>query len=280
MLAQQLQRPVREIAHRTRGTTGGPITRLVSPGDLGQVIKPFVFLDLAIFEPGEARTPMERLWHPHSGIATVTVILEGSIHFAETTGRDGSLRAGGVEWMRAGNGVWHTGQAGEGRVRVFQLWVALPPTLENGPSKSEYLMPDEVPVVGPARVVLGTYGGERSPIDAPPMTYLSVGLEPGQRWTYRPPEGHDVLWVAVHEGALRTTPTIPTGEIAVFGPSFQSVDFVAQGKTGFVLGSAAKHRHDLVLGTYSVHTSAEALRQGQEEIRRIGRQLRADGTLR
>lgn len=36
----------------------------------------------------------------------------------------------------------------------------------------------------------------------------------------------------------------------------------------------------LFLGNYSVHTSAEALRRGEDEIRRIGRQLRADGTLR
>jgi redox-sensitive bicupin YhaK (pirin superfamily) len=281
MLARQVQLPVREIVQRTRGITGGPITRLMSPGDLGHVVKPFVFLDLAVFEDGEQRTPRQFLWHPHSGIATVTVILEGSIHFAETTGRDGSLSAGGVEWMRAGNGVWHTGEAGEGRVRVFQLWVALPPALENGPNKSEYLMPDEVPVVGPARVILGTYGGERSPIEAPPMTYLSVSLQPGQRWTYHPPEGHDVLWVAVHEGALDTpTSTISTGEMAIFEPSEQAVDFVAQGKTGFVIGSAAKHPHDLVLGSYSVHTSVEALRKGQEEIRRIGHQLRANGTLR
>jgi hypothetical protein len=112
------------------------------------------------------------------------------------------------------------------------------------------------------------------------MTYLSVSLEPGERWTYRPPRGHDVLWVAVHEGALRTGSTIRSGEIAIFAPSEQSVEFVAQGKTGFVLGSAAQHPHDLVLGSYSVHTSVEALRKGHDEIRRIGRELRANGTLR
>jgi redox-sensitive bicupin YhaK (pirin superfamily) len=143
------------------------------------------------------------------------------------------------------------------------------------------MTPDEVPAVGPARVVLGSYDGKKSLIDSPPMTYLSVSLEPGQRWTYRPPKGHDVGWVAVHEGTLRATAsTIPTGEIAIFEPSEQPLDFVAQGKTGFVLGSATKHPHDLVLGSYSVHTSVEALHNGQEEIRRIGRQLRADGTLR
>ncbi|HXN32471.1 MAG TPA: hypothetical protein VN894_11435 [Polyangiaceae bacterium] len=54
----------------------------------------------------------------------------------------------------------------------------------------------------------------------------------------------------------------------------------AQGKTGFVLGSATKQPHDLVLGSYSVHTNVEALHKGQGESRRIGRQLRVDGTLR
>ena len=107
------------------------------------------------------------------------------------------------------------------------------------------------------------------------------GVEgPGERWTYHPPRGHTVAWVAVHEGVLRTSSAIPSGEIAIFEPSEESIDFVAEGKTGFVLGSAAKHPHDLVLGNYSVHTSTEALREGEEEIRRIGQELRANGTLR
>jgi hypothetical protein len=36
----------RKITRRTRGNRHGPITRLMSPSDLGQVLKPFVFLDL------------------------------------------------------------------------------------------------------------------------------------------------------------------------------------------------------------------------------------------
>jgi redox-sensitive bicupin YhaK (pirin superfamily) len=118
-----------------------------------------------------------------------------------------------------------------------------------------------------------------SPIAAPPMSYLAVSLRAGERWTCHPPEGHTVAWVAVHEGTLWTSSPIPGGEIAIFEPSEESIDFIAQGATGFVLGSAAKHPHDLALGNYSVHTSAEALRQGEEEIRRISRRLRADGTL-
>jgi redox-sensitive bicupin YhaK (pirin superfamily) len=251
----------------------------VSPSDLGQVIKPFVFLDLAVFDAGEPRMRIEDGWHPHSGIATVTVILEGAIRFEETTGRAGVLPAGGVEWMRAGNGVWHTGAAESGRARVFQLWVALPPELENAPSASEYSMPEEVPVVGPARVILGTYGNTKSPITAPPLTYLQVNLEAGDRWTYEPPVGHDVAWVAVAEGTLRTPSIVHSGEVAIFADSEQAIDFVAEGDTSFVLGSAALHPHELFLGNYSVHTSAQALRRGEAEIRRIGQRMRADGIL-
>jgi redox-sensitive bicupin YhaK (pirin superfamily) len=265
----------REIVFRTRGHKRGPITRLVSPSDLGEVMKPFVFLDLFEFEPGAARMRIEDGWHPHSGIATVTVMLEGAIRFAETTGKSGVLPAGGVEWMRAGGGVWHTGSSEPGRVKGFQLWVALPPELENAPNASHYVLPAEVPVDGAVRVILGAYGELKSPIDAPPMTYLALRLSAGQRWRYQPPPGHDVAWVAVAEGALRTSSLVRTGEVAVFEQSERAIDFVAEGDTSFVLGSALRHPHELHLGNYSVHTSVGALRRGEAEIRRIGLELRA-----
>ncbi len=47
-------RPPRIIG-RTRGRRHGPITRLMSPGDLGELLKPFVFLDL--FEMDEISFP-------------------------------------------------------------------------------------------------------------------------------------------------------------------------------------------------------------------------------
>jgi len=279
MLARRVENPVREIMYRTRGQTRGPITRLVSPSDLGGLIKPFVFLDLAQFDGRYAPTPMEFGWHPHSGIATVTAMLEGAVRFAETTGQEGVLPSGAVEWMRASGGVWHTGTPEPGRVRALQLWVALPPELENAPFASRYVLPKDVPAEGPVRVILGAYGDLKSPIAAPPMTYLAVRLKHGERWTYLPPKGHTVAWVAVHEGVLRATSDIPAGEIAVLQPSEAPISFIAEGDTGFVLGSAAKHPHDLVLGNYSVHTSPEALVKGETEIRRIGSELRSKGTI-
>jgi len=277
MLAQKIEQPVRDVVYRTRGRAGGGITRLASPSDLGEIIKPFVFLDRFDLDGEDAPMSLENGWHPHSGIATVTVVLEGSLQFAETTGKEGVLPAGSVEWMRAGGGVWHTGAGGPGRVRGFQLWVALPPELENAPSASHHVMPEDVPVEGPVRVILGAYGAARSPIVSPPMSYLVVTLEDGERWTYQPPARHTVAWVAVQDGALRTGSRTRAGELAIFASSGREIDVVAEGATTFVLGSAARHPHDLVLGDYSVHTSPEALRRGDAEIRRIGAELRAQG---
>ena len=83
--------------------------------------------------------------HPHSGIATVSVVLDGAVQYAETTGSKGVLRAGSVEWMRAGGGVWHTGTALPGPVRAFQLWVALPEYLENAPIRAATSTPPTSP---------------------------------------------------------------------------------------------------------------------------------------
>ena len=274
----------RAIVYRTRGSQHGPITRLMSPGDLGEFLKPFVFLDLFGFDVGGGHKGFGM--HPHSGIATLTWLIEGDTLYEDTTGEQGVLPAGGVEWMRAGNGVWHTGAPAPGvkRVQGFQLWVALPASEENAPAQSLYLAPSQVPQEGPARVLLGRYGAAQSAIPAPaPMNYLAVQLKDGEHWRYTPPAGHTVGWVAVNAGRLdagdSTGGPIGTGELAVFEESGKAVDFVAQGDVSFVLGSAVKHPHELVMGHYSVHTSRATLDQGEAEIRRIGARLRQEGRL-
>src|ERR1700720_2294718 len=197
--ASTTRKPVRQIVRRTRGSSNGSITRLMSPSDFGRLLKPFVFLDL--FDNNGVRFEGFGL-HPHSGIATLTYLAEGSVKYEDTNGATGLLSAGGVEWMQAGGGVWHGGGAGEpGRTRGFQLWIALPPELELGPSESVYLAPDSIPQEGPARVLLGSCGTATSVIKTPsPMNYLAVRLKAGERWTYQPPAGHTVLWIAVGRG--------------------------------------------------------------------------------
>ncbi len=92
MLTNRLRRTVREMVYRTRGHTHGPITRLMSPGDLGELLKPFVFLDLFVMDGESALPPLEMGWHPHSGIATVSVILEGAVRTPKRRGSKAFFR--------------------------------------------------------------------------------------------------------------------------------------------------------------------------------------------
>jgi len=269
----------RPVVFRTAGRQNGPINRLVSPSHLGQRLKPFVFLDHAVFVP-ESSAMMGI--HPHSGIATLTTVLRGGISYEDTTGKRGELHAGGLECMKAGNGVWHDGGGLPGEEgRLFQLWVALPPALENSAPESQYVAPAEVQYEGPVRVILGQYGQARSVIRAPDgINYFHVRLENGQRWRYQTPVDHTVAWLAIDQGRLHASETIDAGELAVFEEGDRgAIDVVADGPTSFVIGTAVKHPYPLVLGYYSVHTSPDALARGETEIQRIGGELRKQGRL-
>src|SRR3981081_2200959 len=163
----------RQIALRTRGHSHGRVARLVSPGDIGELIKPFVFLDY--FEADPAMAPKFG-FHPHSGIATLTLIISGQAFYKETTGREGVIDTGGGAWMRASSGVWHTGgMFGTERIKGFQLWVAMPPELELAEPESQYLGASDFQFPAPARVVAAEYGGAKSMYASPRgITYLDV----------------------------------------------------------------------------------------------------------
>lgn len=265
----------RLIVHRTRGRPHGPITRLMSPSDLGRRLKPFVFLDhIDVVRD----VPVNFGFHPHSGIATLTVLLEGTFSYEDSTGKTGTMEDGSVEWMQAGRGVWHRGGATAKRIRGYQLWLALPPALETDPPSSLYLPDAQFERRGPARVVLGEWHGARSPIPfGGRVNYLEVNLAPGESWIYDPPPGHHVAWVAVHRGTLYARQPVIAGELAVFEASERPLEFWSEGTTSFMLGSSTAHEHDLVLGDYSVHTSQDRLQAGEVEIRRIGQELRLAG---
>jgi redox-sensitive bicupin YhaK (pirin superfamily) len=260
-------RLARAISRRTRGRTHGPVTRLMSPSDFGAILKPFVFLDLFDHEG----PPFNGSLHPHSGIATLTYVAEGVVSYIDPDNVRGTLPAGGVEWMQAGRGMWHGGGLDQaGRTRGFQLWIALPPELELGPTISLYQAPEDVPQDGPARVLLGSYESATSVIACPaPINYLTVRLKAGERWLYAPPAGHSVLWVAMASGIVSVPDELRHGDLVAFEPSRKPVEFKAVTDTEFVLGSAAPHEHDLVLGDYSVHTTREALSDGEAHISSI-----------
>src|ERR1700676_4027568 len=135
------RRLARAIVRRTRGRAHGAITRLMSPSDFGELLKPSVFLDLFDHQGPPYNGPL----HPHSGIATLTYVAEGAVSYIDPFNVRGTLSAGGAERMQAGRGMWPGGGLDKvGRTPGFQLWIALPPELELGATISIYQAREDV----------------------------------------------------------------------------------------------------------------------------------------
>lgn len=245
----------RRIMRRTRGHRHGPITRLMSPSDLGQIAKPFVFLDIFDADRATIQAMADMPLHPHSGVATVTVLTEGRFRYNDPTIGSGTIGYGGVEWMRAGGGVWHGKEMSADdvpRIQGFQLWLSLPAELENGEPVSRYIEAEDMLHAGPAHVIVGNHEGVQSAVPAPEgINYLLVTLRAGERWTYQPPAGHTVGWLALAKGTLDAGVPVDAGEMVIFEPDEMPIALEASGKEDavFVLGSAVPHPTRCILAT-------------------------------
>lgn len=268
----------RRLTQRESGAKMGRITRFMAPGGLGEILKPFVFLDCFDSDTNSPGLPTSYPRHAHSGIVTVTFLIKGGGVCEDSTGRRGPVGPGSLECLFSGKGAWHKSTpTPDHPIRGFQLWLALPPELESLPAESQHLHEADIPREGPVRVLLGSYGEVASPITAlSRVNYFAVELADGERWSYRSPFGKSVAWLVVAEGSLIVDDGITIGgELAVFEESDGAVEVTAQGQTLFLFGTAVKHPYELVVANNSVHTSAEALHAAEIEIRKIGERLDA-----
>jgi redox-sensitive bicupin YhaK (pirin superfamily) len=232
------------VALLANGRRHGPITRLITPWDIGELTRPFVLLNYA---EAERRTRPLFGIHPPSGITTLTVVLNGELSFEDETGKRGEVAAGGFAWMKAGGVVSHeSGNAARDPLRVFHLWVERLGAQGEFAAPSQSIAPDEVEGDGPVTVFLGQFGRARSRVRRAPaeLNFFHVRLKDQQGFRYAPPDGHDLTWLAVDRGSLHLQEgeQVLWEQIAIFGRS-GVVDVQADGETSFVLGSARRHTH-------------------------------------
>lgn len=209
--------------------------------------------------------------HPHTGLQTVTWLVEGEILHRDSLGSVQSIRPGQLNLMTSGRGISHSEQSPPDHPDVMhglQLWVALPDDARHdGPRFDHYAA---LPVVrdGPAvvTVVAGELSGERSPAGAfTPLVGAEVSLPEGGRHRIGLDPGfeHGVL---VLSGAARVGPDLlEPGALLYLAPGRGQVTVDAAAPARLFLVGGEPFDEPLVMWWNFVGRSHEEIARARED---------------
>jgi len=281
---------VKRLHPAFRDDIGDLVTRRPVPGPAIGHVGAFLFLNHhgpQIYPPNNRGLPFGP--HPHRGFETVTFILEGELAHTDSAGHSSIIRAGGIQWMTAGNGIVHAEvspadfKRDGGPMEILQLWVNLPARLKMTAPRYIGAQASVIPTVtangATVHLISGTFGNAKGVVDSLTGVFLSwVEIESGGSVTFSALEGRDVFLygargmfhvedtAVAHFHLAELTPgdsvTITATEPALFlfGHA-EPIDepIVAHGP--FVMNSEAEIRqafHDYQAGKFGVAEIVEA----------------------
>ena len=139
------------IEERSRDIGDFLVGRLI-PFRKKRMIGPFIFIDHMGPTKLGPNKYMDVDQHPHTGLSTLTFMLEGEIMHEDSLGTKQRIKPGSVNWMTAGKGVTHTERTPEdlrnGNTFVahgYQIWVALPKELEDMAPEFHHIEEKDIP---------------------------------------------------------------------------------------------------------------------------------------
>ncbi len=153
--------------------------------------------------------------HPHRGFETITVVREGMVDHADSTGAAGRYGDGDVQWMTAGKGVQHSEMFPlihadkENPMELFQIWLNLPKKSKMVEPYFQMLWSETIPIIenknedgnvtSTIEVIAGKLGEKLAPTPPP------------DSWA-NPAENHVAVWnIQLEPGAQLTLPATEEG---------------------------------------------------------------------
>ena len=216
------------VARPTSDGAGVSLKRSIGTGMLSE-LDPFLLLDnFGTENPDDYISGFPD--HPHRGFETVTYMIRGLMRHKDSTGAEGLLRPGGVQWMTAGHGIIHSEmpEQTEGEMSGFQLWVNLPAAEKMCVPRYQDFEPDEVPLVQPAggvevRVIAGEVDGVLGPVNgiAAEPTYLDITFAPGATFSTELPLGHTAFAYVFQGQATISNDKVELDHLAVLSDGDQ-----------------------------------------------------------
>ena len=137
--------------------------------------------------------------HPHRGIETVTYMLAGSFEHKDSTGGQGKMTAGDVQWMKTGSGIIHSEMPAmnDGKLHGFQLWINMPASEKMSQPEYHYIDSDKMSTHKDEdkfiKVIAGKFENSEGPIkkhNVDPI-YFDVELNESKTFNHQVPSTHN-----------------------------------------------------------------------------------------
>ncbi|MGY1746090.1 pirin family protein [Blastococcus sp. SYSU D00695] len=191
--------------------------------------------------------------HPHTGLQTVSWLLQGRVHHRDSLGSDVEFGPGELALMTAGHGISHSEQSPVQHPRYLhgaQLWVALPDAARDTAPAFEHhaTLPGFTSDGLTATVLMGSVGGATSPGTAhSPLLGVDLDLAAGAdvELPLEPDFEHAVLGAS--GGADVEGAPLGHGQMLYLGTGRQSVRIRAERPVRLLLLGGEPFEEQLVM---------------------------------
>lgn len=260
-----------------------PIANLITYSPLPsrnlEMIDPFIFLNHhgpQNYGPDNSGLPFGP--HPHRGMETVTIIIDGDIAHKDSGGNDSVIESGGVQWMTAGKGLIHSEVSSEsfkrkgGRLEILQLWVNLPSRLKMTAPKYKGLQKDEIPVTVldegkvKAQVISGSINDSVGAFESMTgITLSTIFLENEGVLKLKVPKEHNILCYIIKGEVKIHGDVIEKLHLIEFNDDDEQVYIEAREKSIILFGHAAPFNEPVVFGGPFVMNTEEEIQLAYED---------------
>jgi redox-sensitive bicupin YhaK (pirin superfamily) len=220
------------------------------PSSVLDQVSPFILLHHAgptRHAPGEIKSRLSP--HPHRGFEPVTFLFSGKIHHRDSTGSEGFLESGDVQWMTAGSGIIHSeGPSSSfaeegGEMELIQLWVNLPREMKMTKPKYQDLKKRDIPLIEEngfsISVVAGKFREHHGPASTfTPITAMMMNFKKGAHVSFEVPESWNHVMYVLDGSVTANGETVKIYNLAVFGKEGNTIelDATSDGRLLFLSG--------------------------------------------
>jgi redox-sensitive bicupin YhaK (pirin superfamily) len=261
-----MEKSIRFSTQGSRADIGDITIHRMLPNRYANAIGPFVFLDHwgpTKHAADEPRQTNGNGAHPHRGIATLTYVLNGEEEHFDSKGNYGKVRSGGVQWMKAGNGIVHDGNINVDREKDdllthgFQFWINLPAKNKIETAQHLAIQADEVPQqmlngnIGWVKVIVGEYETLASKIPNYSKQFMyHFHLEAGKQFSLATESELEYAAVLPLHNALINDAEHKKGELIVFDQDEGTIEIKNSSMNAIdvILFGGAQYTEPIVFG--------------------------------